>query len=281
MAITYWHGSAAGDENNFGNLNNWSAGETPNAGDTLVFTADHNVSALSSMDRGTTAYSKLIIEEGFTAAIGTPSNVLKSGVTDIEYNGNGQGYFEVGASANVPVNGGSPAAGEVYAIHLTPNATGSIGNLSVSSGSIAICNQPGDSGAITAVNVSGGNLLLDAQITSISSLNQTGGVVETRKSIATVRVYNGRLLTSQSAAITTKMSVYNGTVTSSGTGTIADLLILGGSQSVVDFTKQGIARTVINLQQNGGVLKYDPNVITITTDADPDRAINRSVTDII
>ena len=130
---------------------------------------------------------------------------------------------------------------------------------------------------MTNVRVSGGYVCLGAQLTSVSNVNITGGKVLTRKSAATVKIYGGNFETAEDAAISTKLTSYGGTCTMNGTGTVAEIEANGDASTVIDFTKQGVARTVTTLKQNGGTIIYDPDVITITTDSDPDKAIQRSV----
>lgn len=274
MAIKTWTGNDSTNPTSFGLADNWSDGVAPAAGDTLIFSATYNANCTSQLDAGTTAFSKIIVEEGFSADIGTSSANLISNVGLIEYHGSGIAYFKVGSGGiniNVTSSGGDTTGN--YGVHID----GTVSTLTVSGGNVAVCNDSADSGAVTNVRVSGGYVCLGAQLTSISTVNITGGKVLTRKSAGTVKIYGGNFETAEDAAISTKLTSYGGTCTLNGTGTVADIEANGDASTVIDFTKQGVARTVTTLKQNGGTIIYDPDVITITTDSDPDKAIQRSV----
>ena len=274
MAIKTWTGTDATNPTSFNTAANWDDDAVPGAGDTLVYTANYNNSCLINLDSGTTAYSKIIVEEGYSANIGSPTNRLISDVSLLEYHGSGIAYFQVGSGGinTIVTNSGGDTQGN-YGVHIS----GTIATLTVSGGNVALCNETSDSGAVTNVRVSGGYVCLGAQLTSISTVNITGGKVLTRKSAGTVKIYGGTFETAEDAAISTKLTSYGGTCTLNGTGTVADIEANGDAPTVIDFTKQGVARTVTTLKQNGGTIIYDPDVITITTDSDPDKAIQRSV----
>tara|TARA_Y100001972_G_C7656605_1_gene330685 strand:+ start:1689 stop:2537 length:849 start_codon:yes stop_codon:yes gene_type:complete len=274
MAIKTWTGADTSAPTAFNEPNNWSDGAVPGSGDTLVFSAQYDFSCTSSLDAGTTAFTKIIVEEGFSGDIGTSSASLISDVGLIEYHGKGIAYFKVGSGGinTIITNSGGDSSGN-YGVHID----GTISTLTVSGGNVAVCNESADSGAVTNVRVSGGYVCLGAQLTSVSNVNITGGKVLTRKSAATVKIYGGNFETAEDAAISTKLTSYGGTCTMNGTGTVAEIEANGDASTVIDFTKQGVARTVTTLKQNGGTIIYDPDVITITTDSDPDKAIQRSV----
>jgi len=274
MAIKTWTGNDSASPTSFVEPDNWSDGVAPTTGDTLVFSATYNANCTTFLDAGTTAFSKIIVEEGFSANIGTSSADLISDVGLIEYHGKGIAYFKVGSGGinTIITNSGGDSSGN-YGVHID----GTISTLTVSGGNVAVCNESADSGAVTNVRVSGGYVCLGAQLTSVSNVNITGGKVLTRKSAATVKIYGGNFETAEDAAISTKLTSYGGTCTMNGTGTVAEIEANGDASTVIDFTKQGVARTVTTLKQNGGTIIYDPDVITITTDSDPDKAIQRSV----
>lgn len=274
MAIKTWLGTDTANPTSFNTADNWSDNVAPGSGDTLVFTATYNNPCLTNLDSGSTAYSKIIVEDGFSATIGTATERLISDVGLLEYHGQGVAYFKVGSGGinTIITNSGGDTQGN-YGVHID----GTISTLTVSGGSVAVCNETSDSGAVTNVRVSGGYVCLGAQLTSISAVNITGGKVLTRKSASSVKVYGGNFETAEDAAISTKLTSYGGTCTLNGTGTVAEIEANGDASTVIDFTKQGVARTVTTLKQNGGTLIYDPDVITITTDSTPDKAVQRSV----
>jgi len=79
---------------------------------------------------------------------------------------------------------------------------------------------------------------------------------------AMLYVVFGSVNTLSSAAITT-LNGFGGTITHNGTGTITTANLDG---SELDLTDSGLARTVTTLNLDaGGIIKYDPSVVTITT----------------
>jgi hypothetical protein len=278
MASNTWLGTDATAPTSFTTDANWSTGAVPTAGDDLVFTSDYNNACAQSVDQGTTAFGSLYVENGYTNQIGAFGAPFISAVENFEYNGGGVIWADLGDASGIPVtitNSGAGASG-AYGVNLKGNIT----TLSVSGGTVAVNLESGYSGTLTALRSSGGTVVLGPNLTSVTSVDMTGGVVEARKNIPTVRVMGGEFRTSGSAAITTKLSVYAGNCVLSGSGTIADLLLDSDGGSQIDFSRNGISRTVTAIKNNGGTLIYDPNVITFTTDTSPDKAVRKTITNI-
>lgn len=278
MTVALWLGTDATAPTDFAQAANWSTSLVPGAGDDLIFTNSYNNPMTTGVDRGTTAFDSVHVEEGFTQQIGSYESPLISHVAKFEYYGGGIVWADLGASGGIPVtvtNSGATANG-AWGVNLK----GDITTLSVSGGTVAVNVEAGFSGALTALHATGGTTVLGSNLTSVTSIDVISGLVETRESVPTVRVYGGEFRTSGSAAITTKLSVYAGNCVLSGSGTIADLLLDSDGGSQLDFSKSGIARTVTAIKNNGGSIVYDPNVMTFTTDSAPDKAVRKTVTNI-
>lgn len=278
MTVALWLGTDATDPTDFDTAANWSTESVPVAGDDLIFSNSFNNPMTTGVDRGTTAFDSVYVEEGFTQQIGSYESPLISHVAAFEYHGGGIVWAELGDSGGIPVtvtNSGARANG-AWGVNLK----GDISTLSVSGGSVGVNVEAGFSGTLSALHATGGTTVLGSNLTSVTSIDVIGGVVETRENVPTVRVYGGEFRTSGSAAITTKLSVYGGNCVLSGSGTIAEILLDSGGVSQLDFSKRGIARTVTEIKNNGGTVIYDPNVITFTTDAEPDKAVRKTVTNI-
>ncbi len=278
MTVALWLGTDAVDPTDFATAANWSTSLVPGGGDDLIFSNSYNNPMTTGVDRGTTAFDSVHVEEGFTQQIGSYESPLISHVAKFEYHGGGIVWADLGDSGGIPVtvtNSGATANG-AWGVNLK----GDITTLSVSGGTVAVNVEAGFSGALTALHATGGTTVLGSNLTSVTSIDVISGLVETRESVPTVRVYGGEFRTSGSAAITTKLSVYAGNCLLSGSGTIADLLLDSDGGSQLDFSKSGIARTVTTIKNNGGSIVYDPNVMTFTTDSSPDKAVRKTVTNI-
>ena len=278
MTVTMWLGTDATSPTDFSTAANWSAGSVPVASDDLIFTNSYNNPMTEGVDQGTTAFSSFYVEAGYTAQIGSFESPLISDVSKFDYHGGGVIWVKLGASGGIPVNvtnSGATANG-AWGV----NIDGDVSTLSVSGGSVAVNVEAGFSGSLTALHSMGGQTVLGSNLTAVTSVDVLGGVVETRESVPTVRVYSGTFKTADAAAITTKLSVYGGDCVLNGTGTIADILLDSDGGSTLDFTQTGISRTVTNIKNNGGVVVYNPNVITFTTDATPDKAVRKAVNNI-
>ena len=127
------------------------------------------------------------------------------------------------------------------------------------------------SGAITTMNITGGTVVSNTS-GAMTTLNMAGGTATIQTIATTVNISGGTLTTEGSTAVTT-MNVSGGTVYSKSTGTITTLNIADG-MGTVDFTTSKAARTVTTIKlEVGGVLKYDPNVLTITNKVDSDNPV--------
>ena len=113
MAIKTWTGTDSANPTSFNTAANWDDDAVPGAGDTLVYTANYNNSCLLNLDSGTTAYSKIIVEEGYSATIGSPTSRLISDVSLLEYHGSGIAYFQVGSGGinTIVTNSGGDTPG--------------------------------------------------------------------------------------------------------------------------------------------------------------------------
>ena len=78
MAAITWLGTDASNPGDFDSTANWSSASVPGAGDTVVFTSEYNYDCTVGMNQGTTAFSSIVVEAGFTATIGSFTSPLTS-----------------------------------------------------------------------------------------------------------------------------------------------------------------------------------------------------------
>lgn len=273
MAEVFWQGSDALAPLSFETSANWSSGSVPSGGDDVIFTPRYNNACTLNCDQGTTAFGDVVVEAGFTAQIGSVTEPLKSIPERFEYRGGGTIHIDIGAAA-IPVviqNSGSYASGKAGV-----NIIGSgISVLTISGGSCAVAFGAGDSATVTTARVSGNGRLIVGKNTTLTNLDVTGGSCNLRAGAATVKVYGGKLVIDEVAAISSKLTAYAGTLILNGSGTIADLLLDGSA--TVDFTKNGVARTVSTVQNLGGEIIRDPSVVTFSATTNADRVVRTSV----
>jgi len=269
----FWQGGDSTNPTDFNTAANWSDSAVPTAGKNLIFSPLYNNGMTVNTDQGTTAFGDIIVQPGFTADIGTVTEPLKCVPGKFEYRGGGTIYIDLGSAAIVVVITGSGAYSSGRA---GVNIIGdNISVLTISGGSCAIAFGAGDTATVTTARVSGSGRLIVGNGTTLTSLDVAGGSCDLRAGCETVKVYGGRLTTNEVAAISTKLTAYSGTLFLNGSGTIADLLLDGNAS--VDFTKNGIGRTVSTFQNMGGTITRDPSVITFSATTNADRVVRTSV----
>ncbi len=217
--------------------------------------------------------------------------------------GSGRIKLDLGATAStVNVNGTATGADDGKpALRLKMASTTS--NLIVNKGIVGLAAEAGETSSVGTVRVSfltnrasDSELLLGDGVTfgGTNTLDISGGDTTLRVAVTTVTIKGGTLTKTGSGAITT-LNADGGTVTTWGTGTvtnlnasgaaitsnsagtITNLTINGGS---VDFTKSPVLRTVTTPKLNaGGVLKYDPAIITMTAKIDSDDTVTLTASD--
>ena len=273
MATIMWKGTTDGD---FATSANWDGDVVPGAGDTIIFSPTYDNPVTSNIDRGTTAISEVIVEPGFTSDIGTALLPLTAEFGRFRYSGSGNIWVDFGSSTGIDpvITHSLPYQAGKYAVHLK----GDIDTLSISGGSVIIAPGQSDAATIASLNLSNGRVQVSSRVSTFTKLTQTGGQITTDASVGTVRLMNGTFRTQETAGVSTSLKVYSGNAVLNGTGTYT--LVQVEESGNVDFTGNGNDRTVTTLKQNGGVMRYDPEAITITTDTAPDRIVSRTISNV-
>lgn len=252
------------------NINNWSDGANPAAGDTIIFD-DSDVSVLYGIDQITDTMVETVFGPRFIGAFGLEEqnsggyqNYLPTYVTwrstvvriGAGPSGFGSGLIKIDAGAvqtSIYVTQTAAAVGSYsvqwkgthasnlvvvdgpasFAAAILPDETSVIATLRVGPSADVYIGR-GVSGLGT-VSVSGGVLVVDDD--PITSLTQTGGEVTINGS-GGVTTYT----------LVTGSGVYN------STGTIASLVIGGGSGASIDFASNGEAKavTAMTIKPNSG-----------------------------
>lgn len=273
MSEIFWQGDDTSSPTDFNTAANWSIGYVPGAGDHIIFTPEFNNSCTANMDQGTTSFGDIRVEAGYSADIGSSGNPLTATPTSFLYRGAGTIHADIGA-ANIPViveNSGAYVGGKSGVNIIGSN----ISVLSISGGSCAVAMGASDSATVATARVSGsGRLSLGADVT-LTALDVLNGSCNLRCNCPTVKVYAGKLTTQLACAISTKLTAYAGDLILNGSGTIASLLLDGTAS--VDFSQNGVPRTVSTVQNLGGAITRDPAVITFSATTNADRVVRVTV----
>lgn len=276
MADITWLGADATSPTDFDTSTNWEGGVVPGAGDTLIFSPDYNNPLTTNMDHGTTAFSEIIVRSGYSSDIGTNASPLKGSFSKFQYHGSGKIWVDFSDASGIDpvVTKSAPFNQGKYSV----NMKGNIDVLTVSGGSVAVAPGQGDAATIATLTVSGGRVDASSRVTSLTTINQSGGKVFTHCDVGTAKVMSGDFYTFDAAAITTSLTQFGGVSRLNGSGTVTLLSLHDNALSV--FTENGVPRTITTLTQNGGNIMYDPSVITIGTDTSPNRPVLRSISNV-
>ena len=228
-----------GVDGDWNNTANWTAGDVPDAGDTVIIaTSDKNIT--TNMDQSAIGTLTIHVLEGFTGTLGTPSSPLKLGATTL-------------ITMNAPRCGSVnvwPVSCTAAIIHNTMNTAYGFHLVD---------------GAITTVHaVSGGGIRLGASgIVTALNVHRQGAVVhiEDGCGLTTANNYFGTVQSYENT--TTTINQYGGTWNHLGdvAGTLAALNISGGV-----FYLSSPNATVTMINGHGGLVdaSQDGGIKTIT-----------------
>jgi hypothetical protein len=262
MADKIWVGTT-GDLSTAGN---WSPSGVPAAGDNVYVPAgsgamSSNMDALKTATLGG-ALGTVEVEAGYTGAIGSKSAYWQFTPTAFRFSGTGAAYINIEAAAISPDIRATASAATASAVGLYLRGS-AIATLSiVGSSSVGVAFFGGETSTITTARVVGpsATLVLGSGVT-ITTCQVLAGQSRLACAVTTLDIQGGIVTTLGSGAITTcTVDAGVGYLNSSGTITTAN--INGGT---VDMLGGGAARTITTANHNGGVLRYDENVVTITT----------------
>jgi hypothetical protein len=260
MANKTWLGNDSGNEGDWATAANWSPAVVPTTGDDVRLVADYNNAVTAGLDQSAVAVGDVIVEEGFTSAIGTATAELQIDPNRFEFSGSGTSYIDLGSAA-IPAQilGTANADSGKRGLYLFGSA---LTIVNVEAGSVGLASRHGDTGTITTVRIngSGADLWLGEGLT-LTTLDILAGVAALRCGATTVNIYGGELTTAEVAAITT-LTIHGGEAVLNATGTVTTLNHEGGT---VELTQSGATRTITTYNpQNGATLHRNP-AVTFTT----------------
>lgn len=270
MADKTWVGTDTGNEGELNTAANWSPSGVPAASDNVRFPAGSaNITAdLTALNTSTLsgALGVVIFEPGFTGTVGTTAAYMQFTCTRLEFHGRGQAFIDIEASAIIPrVFTTASAIEGQRGLYLKGSA---MTGVDVSGGNVGLAYRHGETSSATTVRVIGQDADVDlGPGLTTTTVYQTGGTVLQRCASTTTTVYGGTWRSREVGAITT-LNARGGNLFPESSGTITTMNADGG---VSDFTKSSVPRTVTTLKRNPGCsVRYDPSVLTVTTQSAPD-----------
>ena len=279
--------TASAGPKHWDDANNWDTGALPGAGaGENVYIENADAEILYGLDQSgiSNTLSTLNIAKSFTGKIGYDGASgfagtylqIKASAIKIGYNytggspsGSTQIMINTGSTAStITIEGsGTSANSAKQAVRLLANSAST--TIAVLKGSVGVAQQAGETTTIGTLSMSyslskdtDANVVVGEGVT-LTTVNKNAGICYLGCAATTINHDYGTLNTFGDGAITT-LNIEGGTGNLNSTGTITTLNIITG---MADFTKSLEARTVTNLKiDTGGVLAYDPSILTITND---------------
>lgn len=274
MADKTWYGLDAGNEGELNTAANWIPSGVPASGDNVRFPAGSG-SITDDLDALKTAtlsgaLGVVVFEPGFLGTVGDESGNMQFTCTRLEFYGRGQAFIDIEASAIVPRIFATASAGEgSRGLYIKGSA---MTGIEVAGGNVGLAARHGETATCATIRIIGSDANVDiGPGVTATTVYQTGGVCLQRAASTTTTVYGGEWRSREVGTITT-VNARGGNLYPESSGTITTLNADGG---ITDFTRSGVSRTVTTLKRNPGcVVRYDPAVLTVTTQSAPDYPVS-------
>jgi hypothetical protein len=271
-----WSDTVAASGPNFANVAaNWSTGSVPANGDDVYLT-NSSISILYGLEMSGVALNSLNCDATYTGLVGLPRNRGQSGSQQTaEYLPQ---YWEVGsASVNINTGGGrfklNTGSGGT-AMQITGAASSAETGIksilwlgtgentaSISKGSFAAANFPGETATISSLNQewqtnqSGDTDVRLGPGCAISTVNKTGGALEINSAVTTL-VQNGKGTTILNGGAHGALTVFAGSLLFGEIASYASLTVDDGGTA--DFRRGGGAITGAETSLSGNYTFLDP-----------------------
>jgi len=275
---------AATGPNHYDNVDNFSAGTLPAAGED-IFADNTAVSILHGLDASAVALLSFTQAQNFTGDIGLPERNANGYQ---EYRGQ---YLQINAATMLLGNGPGTGSrrikidsGSTTANLVTVEDTGApaeqglpavlwkgthpSGRLEVHAGQVGVAALGGEVATLLVVFVAGGNVEFGAGLTGIGTFTNQIGTVTLRSDVTTFTSAGG-LVTILGDAATTTMGITGGAVDYRSSGAITSLTV-GGPGGTLDCSNDNSARIISAAVLDGGGRINDPlDTIDFTTGVQP------------
>ena len=264
------------------NADNWAEGSVPVDDDDVVFDGDSG-SVKYGLDQSDVTLTSIDIREGYDGEIGLPQ--VNSDTVGFEYPEYRDTELKIGNSGdgvNMSVTIDSSVSGPMRFDFNTGQVTVDIHNtgsaqqdgtpnvilkgshasnvVNINRGSVGIAYLPGDTATVATLRVGfvenpAGDAIVNVGTgTTLTTINQSGGVLQTDSAATTISQTDGES-TLLSGAHTT-LNIDGGTCHYRSTGTITTANVGGGGE--LDFSRDQRSRTVTNCNVYAGGTVRDP-----------------------
>ena len=271
MANLIWLGTTS---TAFNTAANWSGGSVPSASDSIRFVAAYS-NPIAAYNFSGTALADVVVEKGYSGAMGTKTGDLQLTCTFFEFAGEGVSYIDLSASSIAPrviSTATSPGTG-LYGLYLIGSA---LTTLSIESGSVGVAAVHGTTSTVATIRQRAGDCRI-GQGTTLTTYSGYGGSATVLCNMTNANLYGATLTTGEQGTITT-LTIERGVCVANSTGTITTANINGGE---VDLSRSGSARTITTVNMNpGGGISYDPDAVTLSTISEADAPIRITTSDL-
>ena len=274
MADKFWKGGDSGNESTYNTAANWGAtAAVPTASDSAIFGPRNTMYAVNGYDASGTAHQGLKVLKGFDKDIGTLAThtYLQFGLAAskrVELNGTGTIFLDVGAATtpDFQIKGTKNVAASTgkYGAYILGS---DISEVTVEGGSVAIAALPAETATVGTLRISGSTsrVFVGPGVTLTNLVINKGACTADCAISGTTTVDGGTLTLTGSGTIADLDISEDGKVIKKGRGTITVCNLenrnceFDGSLSMETFT-------VTTLNHNAGVLVEPPSgIMTIST----------------
>lgn len=238
--------------------------QIPVAGDHVRLPAGSGAIS-SGLDQSAVAIGDFIVEDGYVQAIASAAAPLRIDPDRFEFSGVGTAYIDLrAANIDAQVFKTASAATGSQGLYLQGS---NLSKLIVHGGIVGVAVRHGETSTVDTVRCTGSaaQVTLGAGVTISTALYVTAGSVISRCSatIPAVTLEGGQFKSEEAGAITA-LSIDKGTAICNSTGTVTTVN-LTGSGAVLDLSQSGASRTFTTINHSLGRIRYDKNVVSITT----------------
>jgi hypothetical protein len=261
--------NASSGPNDFNCPGNYVENIVPVGGDSLTITG--NSAILYGVITGL-SFAKFLAAPGCSSAMGLPGRNFQFTVTGtFDWYSTGVSYIDLQASGIAPnIWQTASASAPAFGLNLIGTA---MTTLSIYSGSVGLAPFAGQLSTATTVQLTGQNsggarVGLSSGCT-VTNMLASGGTVNVACALTLLKASNGTVTTTGTVAITTitnnGATIYPNNAPAAG----AAVGTLNQNSGTTNFQTSNQARTVTTPLFYGGTLKWDPNVVTMTTPPAP------------
>jgi|LUMV01.1.fsa_nt_gb hypothetical protein len=264
-----WWGNSSGAEKDWNTAANWVGG-VPTAGDN-VFIPVGSADIDTGLDQSGVSLGTVLIEPGYTGNIGTYTGsspaYLQIDCTQLTSYGTGRLYLDLCHTGAVDVLIGAATAATntgYYGTYITTDGTGTIGQLSVSSGYVALgvfADDPAQTCAELRLQGPSCYVTVGKGVTATNVDSRGTLFLLTNNTVSTLEITGGLTTVGGSGGVTSA-TVEAGALRHFGSGTVTSCTVSGGT---LDTTGAHYDHTITALTIEAGAVTLDPETTSVGT----------------